>query len=125
MSTLLGVGIWKHPTRKANEKPSFLLFGDDCQYPTEAALLPPNGRDPAMVEDYREELILNLSHACTLPAQLVKLKAGTRLALTNIPGQASTRLENGFLLGFPMRRQEPIGSCPDLCNAWTLQSCVQ
>ncbi len=36
---------------------SFLLLGVDCRYPSEASLLPPDDCNPALVEDYREELI--------------------------------------------------------------------
>ncbi len=38
------------------QKPSFLLLGMDCRYPSEAALLPPNDCNPALVEDYPENL---------------------------------------------------------------------
>ena len=46
------------PHESTGEKPSFLLFGVDCQTPTEAALLP-----PAKLEDYWEEVIQSLSSA--------------------------------------------------------------
>ncbi len=64
--------VWAYrntPHDTTNEKPSFLLLGVDCRYPSEAALLPPNDCNPALVEDYREELILNLAHARTLAAE--------------------------------------------------------
>ena len=47
------------------EKPSFLMYGVDCRFPTEAALLPPSPIKPTDVSDYREELILGLTgHTC-------------------------------------------------------------
>ena len=51
------------PHESTGKKPSFLLFGIDCQSPSEAALFPPNPVDPSTVEDYREEVMLNLSSA--------------------------------------------------------------
>ncbi len=93
-----------HMPDTTNEKPSFLLLGMDC---SEAALLPPNDCDPALVEDYREELILNLAHANHGQGR-------TRLVMTNMPGRLHTRWESGFSLGFPKKNQEPIGSCQDL-----------
>ena len=51
------------------KKKSFLLFGMDCQYPTEAALLPPT---PTDVEDYRHELTLGLSSARQLVVECIQ-----------------------------------------------------
>ena len=58
--------LWAYrntPHDSTGEKPSFLLFGVDCRYPTEAALLPPSSVKPVAVEDYREELVLMLGEA--------------------------------------------------------------
>ena len=47
--------LWAYhntPHDSTGEKPSFLLFGIDCRYPTEAALLPPNPVTPVTIEDY-------------------------------------------------------------------------
>ena len=45
------------------EKPSYLLFGFDCRFPSEAALLPSTPLNLTDVSDYREELVLTLSNA--------------------------------------------------------------
>ena len=50
-------------TRVLEKNLHFLLFGIDCQIPTEAALLPTNPLEPTAVEDYREEVMLSLSLA--------------------------------------------------------------
>ena len=53
------------PTRHSStgEKPSYLLFGFDCRFPSEAALLPSTPLNLTDVSDYREELVLTLSNA--------------------------------------------------------------
>ena len=58
--------LWAYrntPHDTTGEKPSFLLFGWDCKFPSEAALLPPDGAQPMIVADYRQELIESLSTA--------------------------------------------------------------
>ena len=60
------------PHESTNEKPSFLLFGTDCRYPTEAAWLPPTAITPTEVQDYREELMLNLSSAREIAAEAIQ-----------------------------------------------------
>ena len=54
------------PHSSTGEKPSYLLFGFDCRFPTEAALMPNKRISPTNVSDYREELTLSLSSARTL-----------------------------------------------------------
>ena len=54
---------WNTPHSSTGEKPSYLLFGFDCRFPSEAALLPSNLLDVTDVSDYREELVLTLSNA--------------------------------------------------------------
>ena len=104
------------PHDSTNEKPSFLLFGVDCRYPTEAALLPPSSCDPALVEDYREELVLSLSHARTLAAQCMskaqdKYKAGyDQHARTN-----QYKIGEWILIRFP---QEETGANRKLSRPW-------
>ena len=64
--------LWAYrntPHESTREKPSFLLFGVDCQYPTEAALLPATPVEPADVEDYREELTPTISSARKLATE--------------------------------------------------------
>ena len=61
--------LWAYrnaPHESTGEKLSFLLFGVDLRTPNskiEAALLPPTPIQPCTAEDYREELITNLSSA--------------------------------------------------------------
>ena len=58
--------LWAYrntPHKATGEKPSILLYGIDCRYPTEAALLPPNPVRPTTVEDYREGLVHMLGEA--------------------------------------------------------------
>lgn len=58
--------LWAYrntPHEATGEKPSFLLYGIDCRYPTEAALVPPNPVRPTTVEDYREGLVHMLGEA--------------------------------------------------------------
>lgn len=71
---LAGV-LWAYrntPHEATQEKPSFLVFGVDCKSPTEATLLPPEPLEPVDILDYREELVLSLSTACTLAAKSIK-----------------------------------------------------
>ena len=51
------------PHSSTGEKPSYLLFGYDCHFPTEAALLPEKQISPTNVSDYPEELTLCMSSA--------------------------------------------------------------
>lgn len=56
--------LWAYrntPHNSTGKKPSFLLFGVDLRTPTEAALLPPIPTEPTTVDNYHEELTLNLS----------------------------------------------------------------
>ena len=58
--------LWAYrntPHSSTGEKPSYLLFGFDCRFPTEAALMPNKRISPTNVSDYREELTLSLSSA--------------------------------------------------------------
>ena len=60
--------LWAYrntPHSSTGEKPSYLLFGFDCRFPTEAALLPTRTISPTNISDYREELTLSLSFART------------------------------------------------------------
>lgn len=63
--------LWAYrntPHECTGERSVFLLFGIDCRSPSEAALFPPNPIDPSTVEDYREEIMLNLSSQHELAA---------------------------------------------------------
>ena len=58
--------LWAYrntPHSSTGEKPSYLLFGFDCRFPSEAALLPSTPLNATDVSDYREELVLTLSNA--------------------------------------------------------------
>ena len=67
--------LWAYrntPYESTGEKPSFLLFGIDCRGPTEAALLPLNPIEPVELDDYREEVIRNLSSARELALKVLQ-----------------------------------------------------
>ena len=68
--------LWAYrnvPHDSTGEKPSFLLLGVDCRTPTEAALLPSHELEATEVSDYREEVILSLSVAKKMAAELIQL----------------------------------------------------
>ena len=59
--------LWAYrdmPHDTTGETPS---FGWDCKSPSEAALLPPDGAQPIVVGDYRQELIESMSTARQTP----------------------------------------------------------
>ena len=67
--------LWDYrntPHESTLEKPSFLLYGMDSRYPTEAALMPPSPIELTDVSDYREELMLALSSARQLAAKAIQ-----------------------------------------------------
>ena len=67
--------LWAYrnvPHDSTGEKPSFLLYGVDCQTPTEAALLPPHVLEYTEVSDYWEEFVLSLSSARRLAAEAIQ-----------------------------------------------------
>jgi len=71
---LAGV-LWAYrntPHESMKEKPLFLLFGYDCRFPTEAALLPPEPIEYTDISDYQEELVLSLLSARELAASNIK-----------------------------------------------------
>ena len=103
--------VWAYrntPHDSTDEKPSFLLFGIDCRYPTEAALLPPTTCDPALVEDYREELVLSLSHARNLAVETLS-KAQNKYKASYDRNTRTTPYKHGdwVLIRFP---QEETGA---------------
>ena len=51
------------PHEATKEKLSYLLFGFDCRFSTEAAFLPVEIHDYTDVRDYREEVVLSLASA--------------------------------------------------------------
>ena len=60
------------PHDSTGEKPSFLLFGTDLRFPTEAALLPPTPLALTDVDDYREELVFSLSNALKCAVESIR-----------------------------------------------------
>ena len=54
------------------EKPSYLLFSNNCHSPTEAAFLPTEPIEYIDVEEYREEVTFSLSSARELAASNIK-----------------------------------------------------
>ena len=111
--------LWAYrnaPHDSTHEKPSFLLFGTDCRYPTEAALLPPTDIEPADVIDYRQELMLALSSARELAAESIqeaqrkyKRTYDTRSRITEY------KLGDWVLIRFP---QDETGANRKLSRPW-------
>ena len=67
--------LWAYrntPHESTRVKPSFLLLGYDCRFPTEAVLLPPEPMEYTDISDYQEELVLSLSSARELAALNIK-----------------------------------------------------
>ena len=67
--------LWAYrntPHEATKEKPSYLLFGTDCRFPTEAAFLPTEPTEYGDILEYREELTLSLSSARELAASNIK-----------------------------------------------------
>ena len=63
--------LWAYrniPHEATKEKPSYLLFGTDCRFPTEATFLPIEPIEYTDVEEYKEEVTLSLSSARELAA---------------------------------------------------------
>ena len=98
------------------EKPSFLLFGMDCRYPTESALLPPSPIQPVAVEDYREELVLMLGrarkHAVT---SIQKAQKRYKKNYDKRSQDSTMRVGDWVLVRFP---QEESGRFRKLSRPW-------
>ena len=65
--------LWAYlntPHSSTGEKLSYLLFGFDCRFPIEAALLPGKQISQTNVSDYREELTLCMSSARNLAMKM-------------------------------------------------------
>jgi len=111
--------LWAYrntPHDSTNEKPSFLLFGTDCRYPTEAALLPPSPLEAADVEDYREELVLTLSSARQLAAEAIqKAQVKYKKAYDCNSRVRDLRIGDWVLIRFP---QEETGANRKLSRPW-------
>ena len=67
--------LWAYrntPHEATKEKPSYLLFGTDCRFPTEPAFLPIEPIEYTDVEEYKEEVTLSLSSARELAASNIR-----------------------------------------------------
>ena len=102
--------------RQTGEKPSFLLYGIDCWYPTEAALLPPSPVRPMTVEDYREELVQMLGEAHK-QAAIANQKAQNRQKkyYDKRSRDPTLRIGDWVLVKFP---QEESGRLRKLSRPW-------
>ena len=109
--------LWAYrntPHQGTGEKPSFLLFGVDFRTPSEAALLPPTPLEPGTVENYREELIINLSSARELAAECQRTSQGKSKA--RYDQKIRTReYQNWVLVKFPA---EETGRNQKLLQPW-------
>ena len=111
--------LWAYrntPQDSTQEKPSFLLYGVDCRYPTESALLPESPIEPTEVSDYREELILTLSAARQLAMEATR-NAQQKYKKYYDQKSRTTKLRIGdwVLIRFP---QEETGSQRKLSRPW-------
>ena len=60
------------PHESTGEKPSYLLYGMDCETPSEAAYIPPSSLQLTDIEDYKDEITLVLSSARTEAAKSIQ-----------------------------------------------------
>ena len=111
--------LWAYrntPHDSTLEKPSFLLYGMDCRYPTEAALMPPSPIEPTDVSDYREELILALSSARQLAAEAIQRAQVKYKRNYDRSSRVSTlKIGDWILIRFP---QEESGALRKLSRPW-------
>ena len=98
------------------EKPSFMMFGLDLWFPTEAALLPSVPVFECDVTDYREELIISLSSAGELAA--MNIQGSQQRGKRNYDKRVFTkklRIGDWTLVWFP---QEESGKQYKLSKPW-------
>jgi len=104
------------PHEATCEKPSYLLFGMDCQGPMETALLLPLNDEYTDVMDYREKLTTSLSSARELAAQAIQ--KAQRKYKKNYDKRTSTKeykVGEWILIRFP---QEETGRLCKLSRPW-------
>ena len=112
--------LWAYrntPHDTTGEKPSFLLFGWDCQSSKEVALLPLfHSTQPTVIEDYREELVLTLSSARETALENIR-KAQQRYKDTydRKSDSHSYRIGDWVLIRFPA---EVTGKLRKLSRPW-------
>ena len=69
------VHIQSHPSEahgSTGESPFVLLYGRDCQLPTEAALNPPMERDLIALDDYKSLVVVRMTEAWQLAKDKIK-----------------------------------------------------
>ena len=117
--------LWAYrntPHDSTGEKPSFLLFGVDCRYPTEAALLPPTPVKPVAIEDYREELVLMLGEARQQAVTAIqKAQKRYKKSYDQRSQDPTLRVGDWVLVKFP---QEESGHLRKLSRPWHGPYCV-
>ena len=111
--------LWAYrntPHSATGEKPSFLLFGVDLRSPTEAAYLPLTQSPSTTLEDYREELMVSISSARNLAAEMIQ-KAQTKYKSYNDQNARKTHIRVGdwVLVRFP---HEESGRNRKLSKPW-------
>ena len=114
---LAGV-LWAYrntPHEATQEKPSFLLFGVDLRSPTEAALLPATGMDPADVSQYREELVVSLSSARKLAVSSIQAAQKYKKQYDKRARPSEYRVGDWVLVRFP---EEESGKLRKLSRPW-------
>ena len=111
--------LWAYrntPHEATGEKPSFLLFGQDCRSPTEAALLPPSSLESMELTDYRRELIHSLSTARELAAKNIQqAQAKYKKQYDRKAKSLSYEVGDWVLIRFP---QEESGANRKLSRPW-------
>lgn len=111
--------LWAYrntPHESTGEKPSFLLFGTDLRFPTEAALLPPS--EPQWIEsdDYREKVVKTLSSARALAVESIKnSQKKYKKQFDQRAHQKDYRIGDQVLVRFP---QEEQGKMRKLSQPW-------
>lgn len=111
--------LWAYrntPHESTGEKPSFLLFGVDLRFPTEAALLPTSGLKWTDTDDYREEMISSLSSARSIATQSIKrAQEKYKEYFDRRAQQKDYRIGDQVLVRFP---QEEQGQMRKLSQPW-------
>ena len=104
------------PHEATGEKPSYLLFGIDCQSPTEAAIVSPSKCEYTNIVDYREKLTTSLASARELAAKSIR-KAQRKYKKNYDRGTSTTEYKAGewILICFP---QEETGRLRKLSRPW-------
>ena len=123
--TYLSGVLWAYhntPHSSTGEKPSFLLFGFHCRYPTEAATLPTKRLNATDITDYREELVLNSSSARTLAAKsILKAQQNQKDQYNRHTNSSKLKVGDWILIHFP---HEKSGKYRKLSRPWHGPYCI-